>query len=61
MKMTIYFATNHPDTIRRIRDKFGMPQTGMSVNGEQVADIKDEDLPILREVEKMGYIQIRKK
>lgn len=61
MKMTIYFATNHPDTIRRIRDKFGMPQTGMSVNGEQVAFIKDEDLPILREVEKMGYIQIRKK
>ena len=61
MKMTIYFATNHPDTIRRIRAKFGMPQTGMSVNGEQVAFIKDEDLPILREVEKMGYIQIRKK
>lgn len=61
MKMTIYFATNHPDTISRIRAKFGMPQTGMTVNGEQVADIKDEDLPILREVEKMGYIQIRKK
>jgi len=61
MKMTIYFVTNHPDTIRRIRAKFGMPQTGMTVNGEQVADIKDEDLPTLREVEKMGYIQIRKK
>ena len=61
MKMTIYFVTNHPDTIRRIRAKFGMPQTGMTVNGEQVANIKDEDLPILREVEKMGYIQIRKK
>lgn len=61
MKMTIYFATNHPDTIRKIREKFGMSQTGMTVNGEQVADIKDEDLPILREVEKMGYIQIRKK
>lgn len=61
MKMTIYFATNHPDTIRRIRAKFGMPQAGMSVNGEQVAFIKDEDLPTLREVEKMGYIQIRRK
>ena len=61
MKMTIYFATNHPDTIRRIRAKFGMPQTGMSVNGEQVAFIKEEDMPTLREVEKMGYIQIRKK
>ena len=61
MKMTIYFATNHPDTIRRIRAKFGMTQTGMTVNGEQVADIKDEDLPLLQEVEKLGFIQIRKK
>lgn len=61
MKLTIYFATNHPDTIRRIRDRFGMPQTGMTVNGEQVAFIKDEDLPLLQEVEKLGYIQIRNK
>lgn len=61
MKMTIYFATNHPDTIRRIREKFGMPLTGMSVNGEQVADIKDEDFPLLQEVEKLGFIQIRNK
>lgn len=61
MKMTIYFATNHPDTIRRIRVKFGMPQTGMTVNGEQVAFIKDEDLPLLHEVEKLGFIQIRNK
>lgn len=61
MKMTIYFVTNHPDTIRRIREKFGMQQTGMSVNGEQVADIKDEDLPLLQEVEKLGFIQIRNK
>lgn len=61
MKMTIYFVTNHPDTIHRIRAKFGMPQTGMTVNGEQVADIKDNDLGLLREVEKMGLIQIRNK
>lgn len=61
MKVTIYFATSNTETIRKIRDKFGMPHTGMSVNGEQVAFIKDEDLPTLREVEKMGYIQIRKK
>lgn len=60
-KLTIYFATSNTETINKIRDKFGIPQTGMSVNGEQVAFIKDEDLPTLREVEKMGYIQIRKK
>lgn len=61
MKLTIYFATSNMETIRRIRDRFGMPQVGMTVNGEQAAFIKDEDLPTLREVEKMGYIQIRKK
>lgn len=61
MKLTIYFATNHPDTISRIREKFGMSQTCMTVNGEQVADIKDEDLPLLQEVEKLGFIQIRNK
>lgn len=61
MKVTIYFATSNMETIRKIRDKFGMPQTGMSVNGEQVAFIKDEDLQTLREVEKMGLIRIRKK
>lgn len=61
MKLTIYFVTNHPDTIHRIRAKFGMPQTGMTVNGEQVVDIKDEDLPLLREVERLGFIKIRNK
>ena len=61
MKVTIYFATSNTETIRKIRDRFGMPQTGMTVNGEQVADIKDEDLPLLHEVEKLGFIQIRNK
>lgn len=61
MKLTIYFATSNMETIRRIRDRFGMPQVGMTVNGEQVADIKDEDLPLLQEVEKLGFIQIRNK
>ena len=61
MKMTIYFATSNAETIRRIKAKFGMSQIGMTVNGEQVAEIKDEDLPLLKEVEKLGYIQIRNK
>lgn len=61
MKMTIYFTTSNHDTIRRIRERFGMSQIGMTVNGEQVADIKDDDLPLLRETEKAGFIQIRNK
>lgn len=61
MKMTIYFATSNPDTIQRIRAKFGIPMVGMTINGEQVADIKEEDLPLLRETERLGFIQIRNK
>lgn len=57
----IFFKTNNPATIRRIRERFGMPQVGMTVNGEQMADIKDDDLPLLRETEKAGFIQIRNK
>lgn len=59
--MTIYFATSNMETIRKIREKFGMSQTGMTVNGELTCDIKDEDLPLLQEVEKLGFIQIREK
>lgn len=33
----------------------------MTVNGETVADIKDEDMELLRETEKIGFIQIRHK
>ena len=61
MKLTVYFATNNPATIRRIRERFDMPMVGMTVNGELKCDIKDEDLPLLKEVEKIGFIRIRNK
>ena len=61
MKMTIYFRMNNHDTIRRIREKFGMPMVGMTVNGELVCDIKDEDIPLLQECERRGFINIRNK
>lgn len=32
----------------------------MTVNGETGGEINDEDFPLLKECEKMGYIQIRK-
>ena len=57
----IYFKTNNPATVRRIRERFGMSQVGMTVNGEQVAEIKDEDMDVLRQTEAAGYIQIRDK
>lgn len=61
MKLTIYFATSNMETIRRIRDRFGMPQVGMTVNGELECDIREDDLELLKETEKRGFIKIRKK
>lgn len=61
MKMTVYFRTSNHDTIRRIREKFGMPMVGMTVNGELTCDIKDEDIQLLQECERMGFINIRNK
>ena len=49
MRVTIYFNTSNMATIRRIRERFGMPQVGMTVKGEQVADIGDDDMELLRE------------
>lgn len=61
MKLTVYFATNNPATIRRIRERFGMPMVGMTVNGELTCDVREDDLPLLRETEKLGFISIRNK
>ena len=59
-RVVIYWATNHRPTIKKIRERFDIP-SGMSINGEIEAFIKDEDIPLLKETEKYGYIQIRNK
>lgn len=61
MKLTIYFRTNNHDTIRRIRERFSMPMVGMTINGELTCDIKDDDIELLKETEKRGFIKIRRK
>lgn len=60
MKVTIYWVTRLPEIVRRIRDKFNIPLY-ISVNYETECEIRDEDLPLLRECEKRGFIQIRNK
>lgn len=40
--------------------KFGIPSY-MSINHETTCEIRDEDIPLLRECEKRGFIQIRNK
>ena len=45
----------------KIRKRFNMPMSGMTINGELECEIKDEDLELLKETEKRGFIQIRRK
>ena len=58
--LTIYWCTKNQKKIARIRERFGIPNC-MSINGETKANIKNEDLSLLRETEAAGLIQIRNK
>lgn len=60
MKLTIYWKTKNAQCIKHIRKRFNL-SSGITVNGETVADIRDEDMELLRETEKIGFIQIRYK
>ena len=42
----------------KIREKFGIT-AGTTINGETPAEIKDEDLPLLEETARRGFISIR--
>ena len=44
--------------MRKIRQRFGIT-AGTTVNGETPAEIEDEDLPLLEETARRGYISIR--
>lgn len=59
-QLTIYWRTNDKAVISKIRKKFGI-STGITVNGETPAEIKEEDMPLLEETERRGFIQIRYK
>lgn len=65
-KVTIYWNTKHlasedvPVIKRRIRERFNIPNY-TTINGETTAEIRDEDMELLRETERRGFIQIRNK
>lgn len=61
MRLTIYFCHSDKETNDKIRQRFGMPTSGMTINGELSCEIKEEDLELLKETEKRGFIQIRRK
>ena len=58
MKLTIYWVTKDESIRARIRKRFGIPW-GKTVNKETKVEIRDEDMDLLRETEKRGFIQIR--
>lgn len=58
MKVTIYWVTKDESIRKRIRERFGIGDY-MSVNAETPAEIKDEDIELLRETENRGFIQLR--
>lgn len=58
MKVTVYWVTHDMRLIRRIRNKYGLPQY-TTVNGETEADISEETLASLRKGEP-EYLIIRK-
>ena len=58
MKLTIYWVTKDESIRARISKRFGIPW-GMTVNKETKVEIRDEDMDLLRETEKRGFIQIR--
>lgn len=66
MKVTIYWDLRNvdlkdiPRIKKKIREKFNIPEY-TTVNGETSCSIKDEDMELLRETERRGYIQIRNK
>lgn len=58
MRVTIYWVTKDESKRQRIRERFGIDKY-MNINGETFAEIKDEDVELLRETEKRGFIQLR--
>lgn len=60
MRVTIYWRTKDGGLIDRIRKRFGI-SSGISVNGETVAEVDASQLGELREYERLGFIQLRRK
>ena len=58
----IYYNTTDWDIIRKIQAQFNLPEC-VTVNGEtcQPCEVPAEQMDMLRETERRGYIQIRQK
>ena len=54
----VYFLTNDWNIIRKVQKRFGLPC--LTVNGMtcRPCEVKDEDMELLRETERRGFIRI---
>ena len=60
MRVTIYWRTKDGGLIDRIRKRFGI-SSGITINGETVAEVDSMHLNELKEYEKQGFINLRNK
>lgn len=60
IRLTVVWNTRNGETIRRIRERFGLP-SGMSINRETPATVRKEDMGLLEECARRGFIGIRYK
>ena len=58
--VVIYWQTRNRKTIQAIAEKFNL-SASMSINRETECVISNDDLPLLREYEERGFIQLRNK
>lgn len=60
MRLTICWTKKgrQKDCYNSIREKFGLPDY-MTVNHETTCDIRPEDMELLRECERRGFLMIR--
>lgn len=59
-EVVIYWLTKDQPTRWKICRRFGIYYE-VTVNGETRAEIRDEDMELLREVERRGFLRIRNK
>lgn len=59
MKVTIFWETKNEKINKRIREQFGIPKyTTLNWITPNV-EIKEEDMPLLLETERRGFIRVR--
>lgn len=59
MKVTIFWQSKEENINKRIREKFGIPKYTTLNWATPNVEIKDEDMPLLLETERRGFIRVR--